>query len=89
MNSYTIAKRIPDIIRQKRLLTETDPIAQAIASSNNPQMMLLAEVWYTFIEPHKERMYCGVCLANILENFRALKQDLIRLESEYQLLQKL
>lgn len=86
MTNYTIAQRIPREVRRLRILNAADPIANALPNSSNPHMMLLAEIWYTFIEPHKERRYCGICLTNILENFRALKADLIELEKQYQLL---
>lgn len=89
INKYSIASRIPREVRQRRILNTSDPIAKAMPSSSNPDMMLLAEIWYTFIEPHKARNYCSVCLTNILENFRALKADLIELEKQYQLLLKL
>jgi len=89
MPNYTIARRIPTQVRQLRILNANDPIGNAMPNSSNHHMMLLAEIWYTFIEPHKEKNYCHVCLANILEKFRQIKADLIQLENEYQLLTKL
>ena len=89
ISGHHIARRIPNEVRHLRLLTASDPITNALPNSSNHHMMLLAEVWYTFIEPYKERNYCPICLANILENFKQMKADLFQLEKEYQLLIKL
>ena len=89
IHQYTIASRIPHSVRQLIILTPTDPINSAMPNSSNPHMMLLAEMWYTFIEPHKEKSYCPICLANILQNFKAMKADLLALEKQDQLLSKL
>ncbi len=86
---YSIVNRIPREVRRLRILNEIDPIAHAMPNNSNQNMMLLAEIWYTFIEPHKERSYCPICLSNILESFRMLKADLIELEKQYQLLERL
>lgn len=88
-NQHHIASRIPLEVRQLRILSDSDPISHAMPTSSNPHMMLLAEIWYAFIESHKEKSYCPICLANILQNFREMKADLIELENEYQLLSKL
>jgi len=77
------AKRIPDKVRSLRIITEDDPIGKAIPSSSNYEMMLLAEIWYEFVEPNKEKAYCPICLDNILTKFRIMKDTLIELEKEY------
>ena len=89
IHQYTIASRIPHSVRQLRILTAADPIMHAQPNSSNLHMMLLAAIWYTFIEPHKEKSYCPICLANILQNFKAMKADLLALEKQDQLLSKL
>lgn len=86
----TYAKRIPHQVRSERILTGYDPIQNAVPVQANPHMLLLFEVWFTFIEPTKEKKYnCPVCLQNVLNNFREMKGDLIELEREYQLLKRI
>jgi hypothetical protein len=77
------ARLIPDKVRSLKLITDADPISNAIAVSSNYDMMELAEIWYTFIEPHKEKTYCPICLNNILNNFKNMRSVLIELEKEY------
>lgn len=89
MNAADIAKRIPDRVRSERLMTEADPIASAIPVASNYHMLLLIEVWHTYIEPHKPRGICPVCLDNILKGFRSMKPALLELEKQYQLLNRL
>lgn len=81
-----LAKRIPDKVRSQRIVTISDPILYALPNQFNPHMMMLAEIWYEFIETNKERSYCPVCLSNILNNYRQMKQALIDLEKEYKIL---
>lgn len=89
MGIKEVAKRIPDKVRSLRLITEADPISNALQSSADYNMMLLAEIWYEFIEPHKEKSYCPVCLGNILNNFKNMRDVLIELEKEYQTINSL
>ncbi len=90
MNARSIAQRIPDRVRSERLLTEPDPILTAIASSANPAMQLLFAVWFEFIEPYGEKnLSCGLCLARVINSFKALRPVLIELERESLILQQL
>jgi hypothetical protein len=86
MTIHDLAKRIPAEVRSQRLLTEADPIMNANAVSTDPQMILLAEIWYSYIEPYADRSYCPVCLNNILRNMRAMRPELQQLESVSQTL---
>lgn len=86
MNLRTVALKIPPIIRSQRLLTQRDPILNAIPVMSNDNMSLLAEVWYTYIEPNGSKGYCPVCLQNIRNNFLSLRPVLIDLENESTLL---
>jgi len=70
-------------------MTEADPIKNAIAVASNPQMQLLAEIWYEYIEPGRERSMCPFCLDNILSNFRMIKPILIELENDFKKLELL
>lgn len=84
-----IASKIPDNVRSSLLITDTDPIYNASANQNNENMIILARIWYEFIEPDKEFTKCAICLTNILTNFRQMKSDLVELENEYQQLKNL
>lgn len=89
MNLRQTAAKIPAIIRRERLLTPEDPIYNAVAAVTNQNMMLLAEIWYSYIEPNKDRGYCPVCLTNIKNNFQSLQPELIELEKESILLNEI
>lgn len=89
MGIESYAKLIPADVRRLRLLTDADPIAHANTVTSDPRMMLLAEVWYTYIEPNKARSYCPVCLENIRSSMRAIKPFLIQLETASQSLAQL
>lgn len=84
-----LAKKIPDNIRSEILITEEDPILNAAPNSGNPNMRLLADIWYEFINIHEERSECPICLNTILTNFRQMKVELIRLEQEYRILKSI
>lgn len=82
--------RIPDEVRSKRLLTEANPIKNAVVSSADPSMMLLVKVWDEFIEPSKAPTgTCPICLNNILTNFRQMYDELVGLEVEYRQLNQI
>lgn len=85
----TLALQIPDKIRSERLLTDADPIANAKATENDANMQLLAKIWFTYIEPHKEFSTCPICLTNILSSFKNLKPALMEIEVDYQKIQHL
>lgn len=84
-----IAAKIPNNVRSKFIITLDDPIANAQPHSNNQDMLLLAKIWYEFIAPTEQFTTCSICLDNILKSFRQMKSELIELENEYQLLEKL
>jgi hypothetical protein len=86
MSLDNYARQIPAEVRRRRLLTDADPIGTAFSVSSDPRMLLLAEIWYTYIEPGKERSYCPVCLANILTNMKEIRPILIELERAAQTL---
>lgn len=89
MTIKDIAKRIPDEVRSKLLLTDADIIYKAVAHKDDPDMRLLLRIWYEFIEPNKEHTDCPICIGNILTNYRQMKSSLVELEIEYQKLQSL
>lgn len=87
-----ICRKIPDRIRDERILIPEDPIANAMPNGSDKAMRMLANIWWEFIEPKPEgeRDYkCGMCLSNILNNWRQLKQSLIDLRNENDLLNRL
>lgn len=83
MNLRDLAKKIPDGVRGQRILTSADPIHNATPAAHDQSMMLLAEIWYTWVDPSAIKAYCPICLDNLLKNFRAIYDDLIDLEKEY------
>jgi hypothetical protein len=87
MTGYrAIAKRIPDSIRSRKLMTDADPIGNALASSGDANMILLFAIWSEFVEPMKpEDIGCSLCVRRVLRNFKEIKDDLIELEKEHQL----
>ena len=87
--SFSTASKIPDRIRSERLLTESDPIANAQANQFDKHMQVLSKIWYAYVEPEKEYTNCPICLNNILQSFRALKPKLMELEREYKILNSL
>ena len=90
MNYRSIAARIPDIVRQKRLMIPIDPIGKAEPVSSNQHMKLLFAIWTEFVYPDTdEDMGCPKCLQRILLNFRQMKDELINLEKEHLLLKSI
>lgn len=92
MNLRSLAIRIPDEVRSERLLISQDPIGNAQPFGGNGAMQLLFAIWYEYIEPDKKsesNMGCPFCIKNILDNFRAMKDELMLLEKEYLLLQSI
>jgi len=88
MRKYAVM--IPDIIRSEYLVIPTDPIAEAVPYKGNPHMQVLFKVWYEFIEPASQgNIECGHCLNRIIDNFKAMKPELVKLEKEYRILKEL
>lgn len=82
-----IARKIPNNVRDKLILNDSDPIQNAVVSSKDPMMISLAKIWFKFIEPNAQPDFnCGKCLSNVLENFRQLKPTLIALKKENDML---
>lgn len=89
MSIKAIAKHIPDEVRSRFLLNASDPIFNAVPIKDNEHMKLLLKIWHEFVEPSKEISDCSICINNILTNFRQMKEILIELENEYQILKRL
>ena len=88
MTIKIFAKAIPNNVRSQ-LLSETDPIYNAVAVASNPHMQYLLKVWHDYIEPNKEVSNCPICIGNILTNFKQMRDVLIELENEHQYLKRL
>lgn len=86
MDIRAFCSKIPDKVRSQRIFTNKNPILHAVPSDLNYEMMLLADIWYEFIEPFKEKSYCPICMKNILENYKTMYLELCQLEKEYRLL---
>lgn len=86
MDIKLFCKKIPDKVRSQRIFTVKNPILFAVPSEVNYEMMLLADIWYEFIEPFKQRSFCPLCMKNILDNYKTMYPDLCELEREYRLL---
>lgn len=84
MTIKLICTKIPDEVRSLLLLSKKEPILHATNTLNDPNMRVLADVWYEYIEPEKERGTCPICLENIRTNFRQMHSTLVQLEEEYQ-----
>ncbi len=89
MSIKLIAKRIPDEVRSQLILSNDDPIYNAVAVKDNEHMKLLLKIWKEFVEPHKEISDCSICINTILTNYRQMKDILIELENDYQFLKQL
>lgn len=84
------ARKIPQKVRDERILTDLDPISIATPSAKDKNMMMLAKIWYEFIEPLSERNFdCPKCMAGILSNYKQLKPTLIQLSQEEQMISSL
>lgn len=81
------AKAIPKDVRS--FLLENEIIFTAMPVASNPYMQYLLKVWHDYIEPNKEVSNCSICIGNILTNFKQMRDVLIDLENEYQLLKRL
>lgn len=75
-----IARLIPAVYRKKIL--EDNIIYKAVAIASDPHMKVLFEIWKQFIEPGNTSLSleCSYCVANIYQNFTAIKTALIELE---------
>lgn len=82
-----LCRKIPKVVREDKLLSDSEPILNATASVKDKNMLMLAKIWYEFIEPLSEKNYdCPKCLAGILSSWRELRPTLINLSKEEQML---
>lgn len=82
-----LCRKIPKVVREDKLLSDLEPILNATASVKDKNMLMLAKIWYEFIEPLSEKNYdCPKCLAGILSSWRELRPTLINLSKEEQML---
>lgn len=91
VNYYKLlAKKVPTQVRELKILTEENPVYTATANKSDKNMMMLAKVWYEFIEPNAERNYnCNICMNNILNGWKELFPALKELSIEHKLLESL
>ena len=82
-----MARRVPDEIRA-RLVCTADPIMNVVNHAEDRNMQLLFAVWSEFLHPwKKEDITCWKCRGRIIEEFRGLRDDLIKLEREHRMLE--
>lgn len=82
-----LGRKIPSAVRDLKLLTDAEPILIATSSSKDKNMLMLAKIWYEFIEPLSEKNYdCPKCMATILSSWKELRPTLIELSLEEQML---
>lgn len=85
MTSKDFAKLIPAEYRKEILDPELNIIANAAATSSDSNMRYLTVIWKNYIEPGFQEG-CGMCYQRVLDNFRALQNDLIELELQAKLM---
>lgn len=83
MSIRAIAQLIPQEYRKEILELNVINSAQAIAG--NESMQYLEVIWKNYVEKDFEPD-CNLCHTRVLKNFHAMKNDLIKLEREYQLM---
>lgn len=82
-----LCRKIPTVVRENKLISDSEPILNATASVKDKNMLMLAKIWYEFVEPLSEKNYdCPKCLASILSSWRELRPTLIDLSKEEQIL---
>lgn len=82
-----IVNGIPHEYREKILL-QWLPGAQP--NMGNTEMKLLFEAWFIFVEPNGiKKPDCTICVNNILNNWRGMKDTLIEAEKEYNTLEEI
>lgn len=82
-NLKALANRIPAEYRKEML--ELNMIDSAKPVMGDKPMHYLSVVWKNYIEPNFEAD-CNLCLARVSTNMKAMKDILVQLEKEHQLL---
>lgn len=81
-----IVLRIP--AESRKWITDTNAIYKAIANASDPHMVGLFTIWQTYVEPNSPKdMNCGICVANILKNFKDLQDTFVAISKEDKLLE--
>lgn len=83
--SQRIAELIPAEYRKEIL--DLNMIDSAVANQADASMVYLATIWKTYIEPDFSPD-CNLCMGRVLTNFKQIKQILIQLEKQNNLLKQ-
>lgn len=81
--SKRIAELIPPEYRKEML--ELNMIDTAVAQHGDNSMHYLATIWKNYVEKDFTGD-CNLCLARVLDNFKAIKKHLVEMEKGSQLL---
>ena len=82
-----IAQSIPSETRVK-ILMQWLPLA--IGTMACPEMEMLFEAWYLYVEPNGiKKPNCQICVNNILDGWKELKKELIEAEQNSNALEQL
>lgn len=82
-NLAKIAKQIPDEYRKEIL--ELNMIDNAKATAGDQPMHYLVVIWQNYIEKDFDAE-CNLCRSRVLTNMRAMRNELIELEKQHNLL---
>lgn len=85
MTQKELSLLIPDEYRKEILLTNMINKAQAV--EGDVVMNYLFTVWKNYVEP-TIIVTCNLCLARVLDNYKALQETFIQMEKESQLLKE-
>jgi hypothetical protein len=85
MSLKRIAELIPPEYRKEIL--ELDMIGRAIGQTSDPTMHYLATIWTNYIEPDFTGD-CNLCMGRVLDNFKQMKNILVEMEKEMNLLKQ-
>ncbi len=78
-----LAEQIP--AEYRREILELNLIDNAVAIAGNESMHFLGAAWKTYIDPEWEPD-CNLCYGKVLKNFKAMKETMITMEQEAELL---
>lgn len=78
-----IAELIP--AEYRREILELNIIASAVARAGDQSMFYLITIWKNYVEEDFEPD-CNLCMSRVLTNFKNLKDTLVAMEKESQLL---
>lgn len=89
MTFYQLAKQIPAQFRKQ--LLDGNAIYKAVAQGGDAHMSMLVIIWQNYINtgaaPIDMTNPCLKCLTEILDKFKILEPELIKLEKEKNLLE--